>query len=612
MHLVRNMWLVWLLAVVHPGIMAQEGFTDQTRALYILDISKYVEFDTTKHQDESFDISILSGNLDLYWELEKLSKTRKTVQGKPIRILVSKDIDALQPSDVVFVNQIDDYRITDVLKKISGKNTLLISEGYPFRTSMINFVVVEGHPRFEVNEELMAGEGLFTNELFLAQAVKTREDWEALYEFTEDELEKEKGITEQQRILIDQQYQTIQEQQDQIERQRTLIRSNRELLLQMQGEIQKREKQIAEQSLVLRRQNEEISGQNRVIEGQVAEISEQREILASQEENILQKEKTISENELTILDQDRTLVLQAEAIQTQRIIIYAAIVAMLLLFGLVYFIWRNYRNKKKANVLLKAQRDQIAYQKKHITDSINYAKKIQAAILPSMELFSEKLDHFVLFKPRDIVSGDFYWVEEVDQQMIIIAADCTGHGVPGAFMSMLGVSLLNEIVLTEKILRPDRILDALRSKVIEALKQKKESRIMDGMDMAVCNLHRESRLLLFSGAVNPLYLISEGELLQVRADNMPVAIHEVMDPFSLHQIDLKKGDTFYIFSDGFADQFGGPMQKKYMAKNLRKFLLSIRDRPMMEQGELLGAEFDEYRAGHEQVDDVLVVGVRCF
>ena len=605
------MRLVWLLAVVHQGILAQEGFTDRTRALYILDISKYVEFDTTMHQDESFDISILSDNLDLYWELEKLSKTRKKVQGKPIRILVSKDINALQPSDVVFVNQNEDYRISEVLKKISGQNTLLISEGYPFRTSMINFVVVEGHPRFEVNEELMANEGLFTNELFLAQAVKTREDWEALYEFTEDELKKEKGITEQQRILIDQQYQTIQEQQDQIERQRMLIRNNRELLLQMQGEIEDREKQIAEQSVVLRQQREEISGQKKVIDSQLAQVSRQREILASQEENILQKEKTISENELTILDQDRRLVLQAEAIQTQRIIIYAAIIAMLLLFGLIYFIWRNYRNKKKANVLLKAQRDQIAYQKKHITDSINYARKIQAAILPSMELFSEKLDHFVLFKPRDIVSGDFYWVEEVDRQMIIIAADCTGHGVPGAFMSMLGVSLLNEIVLTEKVVRPNRILDALRIKVIEALKQKNESRIMDGMDMAVCNFHRERRLLLYSGAVNPLYLISQGELLQIRADNMPVAIHEVMDPFSLHQVELKKGDTFYIFSDGFADQFGGPMQKKYMARNLRKFLLSIQERPMMEQGELLGAEFDTYRAGNEQVDDVLVIGVRC-
>lgn len=611
MRFFRNMWLVWMLALAIPGVMAQEGYSDQTRALYILDISKYVEFDRTFQSDSIFTISILSGEVGLYWELEKLSKTRKTVQGKPIRILVSKNIDALQPSHVVFVNQREDYRITDVLRKISGQNTLLISEGYPFQTSMINFVVVEGHPRFEVNEELMAAEGLFANELFLSQAVKTREDWEALYEFTEEELEKEKTITEQQAILIEAQDKIIQEQEDQIQRQRMLIRSNRELLLQMQGEIQEREEQIAGQSVVLQRQGEEISDQKQLIETQISEVAEQRRILALQEEDIMLKERTISANELTILEQDKTLVLQAEAIQKQRIIIVASIIAVILLFGLVYFIWRNYRNKKKANILLQAQRDQIAYQKKHITDSINYAKKIQAAILPSMELFSDKLDHFVLFKPRDIVSGDFYWVEEVDHQIIIIAADCTGHGVPGAFMSMLGVSLLNEIVLTEKVIRPDLILNTLRNKIIEALKQKKESRIMDGMDMAVCSLQQEKRRLLFSGAVNPLYLVSKGELTQVKADNMPVAIHEVMDPFSLHELQLQQGDTFYIFSDGFADQFGGPRQKKYMAKNLRKFLLSVQDHPMIEQGVLLGEEFDQYRGRMEQVDDVVVIGVRC-
>ncbi len=611
MRVFRNMGLVWMLSLVFPAVAAQEGFSDQTRALYILDISKYVEFDSTFHGDEAFVITILSEDLSLYWELEKLSKTRKTVQDKPIRILVSTRIAELQPSHVVFVNHRENYRISELLKEIGGSNTLLISEGYPFRTSMINFVVVEGHPRFEVNEELMAGEGLFVNELFLAQAVKTREDWEALYEVTEEELEKEKTITLQQSLIIDEQRQTIEQQDDQIERQRQLIRTNRELLFRMQEEIQLREKQIADQSAILNRQNSEIGEQQAVIEQQMAEVVAQRDILASQEENIIQKERLISEKELTILEQDETLVLQAEAIQKQRIIILAAAIALLLLFGLVYFIWRNYRNKKKANILLKAQRDQIAYQKKHITDSINYAKKIQAAILPSMELFSDKLDHFVLFKPRDIVSGDFYWVEEVDGQLIIIAADCTGHGVPGAFMSMLGVSLLNEIVLARKVLEPDQILNALRGKVIEALKQTGESRIMDGMDMAVINLRQEEGKLSFSGAVNPLYHISNGTLQQIRADNMPVAIHEVMDPFTRHEVEFGRGDTFYIFSDGFADQFGGPLQKKYMAKNLKKFLLSVQDHPMIEQGRLLEAEFENYRNGMTQVDDVVVIGIRA-
>ena len=257
-----------------------------------------------------------------------------------------------------------------------------------------------------------------------------------------------------------------------------------------------------------------------------------------------------------------------------------------------------------------AQRDQIAYQKKHITDSIQYAKRIQTAILPSMELFSDKLEHFVLFKPRDIVSGDFYWAEKIENKHLIIAADCTGHGVPGAFMSMLGVSLLNEIVLTKGIIRPDEILNTLRVKIVEALKQDTDSVIKDGMDMAVCLIDYENDKLLFSGSNNPLYHIRNGELTQVKGDKMPVAIHEVMDRFTLHELDLVSGDTFYTFSDGYADQFGGPLGKKYLVKNFRNLLTSIQDLSLIDQGIRLDEVFEDYRNDVEQVDDVVVIGVK--
>jgi len=614
---VRSLLFLLLISPLLPDLGAQDGFTDQTRALYILDISKYVTFDESIREDEEFTISILSENLDLYWELENLAKTRKTVQDRPIRILVNPDLKELTPGHVVYVNKEEGFRIAAVLERISGKHTLLISEGYPFRSSMINFVVIDGEPRFEANEELMRQEGLFVNELFLAQAVKTREDWEALYERTEEELEKEKIITEQQSRLISMQQEQIEDQQDIIAEQQEiiteqqgLIRTNEEILSSLRSEIVVREQEITEQSRIMRIQEDEMAEQANVIARQTDEVTAQRQVLEQQAGEIASKEQSIAEKELKIEQQDRSLVLQAEAIQKQRIIIYASVMTLLLLTGLVYFIWKNYQNKKKANLLLKAQRDQIAYQKKHITDSINYAKKIQTAILPSMELFSEKLDHFVLFKPRDIVSGDFYWVEEVDQHWVIIAADCTGHGVPGAFMSMLGVSLLNEIVRVKKIIQPDQILNVLREKIIIALKQKKDSRIMDGMDMAVCTLDLGSGALLFSGAMNPLYHLTNGTVNQVKADNMPVAIHESMAPFTLHEVKLNAGDTFYTFSDGFIDQFGGPLQKKYMAKNFRKYLLSIQDQSMIEQGKLLDREFENYRKEMEQVDDVLVIGVR--
>jgi serine phosphatase RsbU (regulator of sigma subunit) len=209
------------------------------------------------------------------------------------------------------------------------------------------------------------------------------------------------------------------------------------------------------------------------------------------------------------------------------------------------------------------------------------------------------------------VSGDFYWAEEIDGQYLIVTADCTGHGVPGAFMSMLGISLLNEIIISKEIIRPDQILNKLREKIVEALKQESGSVIRDGMDMTICLFDRKTLKLQFSGANNPLYVVSDGQLTQVKGDKMPVAIYDVIEPFTLHMLQLKKGDTFYTFSDGFADQFGGPQRKKFLAKNFRNLILTIQDLSMIDQGNRLDEVFTDYRKEVEQVDDVVVIGVKA-
>jgi len=600
----RYLLILVFVVLSVSALFAQQGFTNETRALLILDISKYIRFDDEHQARNEFQITLLDKDSNLFFDLDELAKTRKEIQGKPIRIQVCTEIEKLEPGQVVFLNRVDEFRIEEVIEKIAGNHTLLISEGYPFRSSMINFVVIEGEPRFEANEELMSREGLFVDELFLAQAIKTREDWEALYEVTEDELKIEKSITEQQ-------YQLIEQQQDQIRDQELLIRDNRQTLEELRSEIEIREADIDQKTRVLEIQGQKIEAQSLTIEDQMKEVKEQQQVLTEQEQRISFKEATISQKEIEIRKQDEKILVQAEAIQKQKIIILAVALALLLVFGLVYFIWRNYRNKKKANILLQAQRDQIAYQKKHITDSIEYAKMIQTAILPSMELFSQHLEHFVVFKPRDIVSGDFYWAEEMDGKYLIVTADCTGHGVPGAFMSMLGISLLNELIISKEIIRPDEILNKLRDKIVEALKQESSSIIRDGMDMTICLFDRKTLQLQFSGANNPLYVVSEGQLTQIRGDKMPVAIHDIIEPFTLHKIQLKKGDAFYTFSDGFADQFGGPHRKKFLAKNFRKLLLSIQDLSMIEQGNRLDEVFTNYRKEVEQVDDVVVIGVKA-
>jgi serine phosphatase RsbU (regulator of sigma subunit) len=258
-----------------------------------------------------------------------------------------------------------------------------------------------------------------------------------------------------------------------------------------------------------------------------------------------------------------------------------------------------------------AQRDRIAVQQQEIMDSIQYAQRIQESMLPSPETLSAVLpEHFVLFKPRDIVSGDFYWAAEQNEHVYFTAADCTGHGVPGTFMSMLGMGFLNEIITKHADIEPDQILNELRLYLIAALHQKGASgENKDGMDMVMCKYNRASRMLTYSMANNPLYHVRNGVLNRIKGEPMPVAIHEKMDPFRLGSIELLPGDRIYLFSDGYIDQFGGPTSKKLMSKRFRELILSISDRPMKEQLEILDREFEAWKGDIDQIDDVVVIGI---
>jgi serine phosphatase RsbU (regulator of sigma subunit) len=361
-------------------------------------------------------------------------------------------------------------------------------------------------------------------------------------------------------------------------------------------------------------------------------VQTQQDTLSGQREEISSQLAMIDEQLIKIGEQESKIKVQLATLEKQKLILYFVILALLLVSFLGYYIYRGYKIKKEANIRLEeknrtisrqkdeierqrdlaaAQRDQIAYQKKHITDSIMYAKRIQTALMPSLELFSDKLEHFVLYKPLAIVSGDFYWVSSHNNQQVIISADCTGHGVPGAFMSMLGVAMLNEIVNGKHIMMPDQIIENLRQGVIKSLNQNiDEDTVKDGMDIAVCLVDFKRDILWFAGANCPLYLVRGGELIHYRADKMPVAIHYKMHPFTMHEIELRKGDAFYIFSDGFADQFGGPKERKFMSMHLKETLVAMSGVPMLKQGEKLNEIFEEWRGDNPQVDDVTLIGIR--
>jgi len=379
---------------------------------------------------------------------------------------------------------------------------------------------------------------------------------------------------------------------------------------------------------------------------------------------------------------------EKEKQQTQRNMFIVAFGLMLILAG---FVFRSYRQKQKANILLAeqkeqiteaneelnqqneeiiAQRDEIEQQRNtvvqqkerieeihhEVSESINYATRLQEAILPEEKILEKYIsEHFILFKPKDKVSGDFYWWTHIENHTVITAADSTGHGVPGAFMSMLGSSFLREIVQKEYITHTGVILRKLRKEIIKALKQTGEAGTQkDGMDMALISIDHETNMVQFSGANNPLYIIKNGELeitnesrsfikefvilneakrseksldnqsrsfakaqddnskllYEVKPDKMPIAIYEKMDAFTTHEIQLEKGDMLYMFSDGYADQFGGPKGKKFKYKAFKRLLLENAHKSMEEQKEILNQAFEDWKGQEEQIDDVVVVGIR--
>lgn len=257
------------------------------------------------------------------------------------------------------------------------------------------------------------------------------------------------------------------------------------------------------------------------------------------------------------------------------------------------------------------QQEEILQKNKDITDSINYARRIQTSILPKVTTINQMFENnFILYKPKDIVSGDFYWASYNAGKKIIAAVDCTGHGVPGAFMSMVGSSLLNEIVNEKEICNSAAILDALRERLIITLQQTgAEGESRDGMDIAICVM--ENNKLEFSGANNPLYLVRNGELMEYKGEKQPIGIyHGAPTPFSNTIIELQKNDCIYLFSDGYADQFGGEKNKKFLYKKLQNKLIEICKEPMEKQKHILNETFENWRGSNEQVDDVLVIGIK--
>jgi len=344
------------------------------------------------------------------------------------------------------------------------------------------------------------------------------------------------------------------------------------------------------------KQNEEINIRNRELELSFKKSSKQHIMLQKalllneQQRNKLQEalEEIQTKNDI-LVSQNEEIISQRDQIEQQ-----------------------NEEIQSQCDMALN-QRDKILEQQQEINDNIQYSSRIQQALFPPKDLIAQLLpEHFIFNKPKDIVSGDFYWVSQNRGKTIIAIGDCTGHGISGAMMSMLGTAFLNEIVNKNNITNTAQILEQLRERVISSLHQHISDTIeepRDGMDIAICIIDIIDNTLEFSGANNSLYLFRNNDLIELKPDKMPIGIHEFFnEPFSTKNINLEKGDTIFLFSDGYADQFGGKHQKKLKYPKFKHILQELISLPLDERKIKLENHFECWRGENEQIDDVLVLG----
>jgi serine phosphatase RsbU (regulator of sigma subunit) len=342
---------------------------------------------------------------------------------------------------------------------------------------------------------------------------------------------------------------------------------------------------------------------------------------------------------LAKLEAERKAIVQEEEKKRQRILLFTIIGVLALMVIFAGFIYNRYRVSRRQQKIIEQQKkqvdlafDQLSEKNREIIDSIHYARRIQTALLKEEEHISKHLpEHFILFKPKDIVSGDFYWSHEREGYWYLAAADCTGHGVPGAFLTMLGTSFLNEVVSSTELLSPAQILDRLRDKIVKELSQSSKddaaynhALVKDGMDVSLMRLHLESLSIEWAGANNGFLIYRSSADLNdqgfekqkdlaykyLSPDKQPIGYYHNSKPFVNHTFKGMKGDTYYLCTDGYADQFGGPQGKKLKFRALQEQLLELQSHDMNSQKKILGKKFDDWKGNLEQVDDVTLIGVR--
>ncbi len=356
------------------------------------------------------------------------------------------------------------------------------------------------------------------------------------------------------------------------------------------------------------------------IMSQIVDIEQLQKAISSLSDTLNAQQAALKNINLE-LEHKRSELTKVETYLERRNIALSISVFIILIIGfLAVLAYRNYIVKKKQHHLLEIQRqeiltknEEITKQNEEITGSIRYAERIQKALFPPVERFSQLFpESFIFFKPRDIVSGDFYWISEKNNKIIVAAVDCTGHSVPGAFMSVLGITFLDEIVNKNNILTANEIINQLRDSIIKSFHQSEfSSQTKDGMDLALVVIDKKSMKMEYAGAYNPLILVRNSEATIYKADRKPAGFHDKFkDSFTNHVIDIRKDDRIYLSSDGYLDQFGGETAKKFLLNRFTELITKTSELPMNEQFLEIEQTFTKWKGTIDQVDDVVVLGIK--
>lgn len=532
---------------------------------------------------QQFEIGVLDGDTTFYG-IVKRKYEGISIKGKKVSVAYFKTIEAIQPTQLLCVTKKFNRKLDKIAKATADNHTLLVTNSAKDDDyTMVDFNGRLKKDDFNINQANMEKAGMQLTDQFADFAEGTVTWKELLVESTEQlDKEREKVAAKEQ---------TIKAQKAKINYQKMTLEEKIQLL--------------DEQGNLLEEQAQQL-------ESQATSIAEHEEILTDQKRKIAEQQSTLNR--------------QLQELGMQRVILIMSFIVLALMIGIAYMIYRSSIQRKKSILELSQQHAIVSEQKNQIekilfelTDSIRYALRIQNAVLPNEQTIRGTIpgEFFVMYKPKDIVSGDFFFVDRRGDWTLVAVADCTGHGVPGAFVSMLCISLLNEIVKQQEVLQANLILNELREKVISSLQQKGiQGEQMDGMDISLLLINNKTLKCQWSGANNPLYIVSSGknQLEEIKPDKRPIAIYPDMKDFTNHEITASRGDTFYLFTDGYADQFGGAKGKKFMSRNFKNLLAENAHKPMSEQNTIIDNTIESWKhadgAGYEQIDDITVLGIR--